>query len=157
MLRSACRRSNARARPSAEFLHARPRTGRRSRRHGAGVREVVVHLSSHALDLLVDGGRDLVLAGAAGALSLLRQDGERRLQTVGEIAGLGDGALNRLLAMIEQRVQVVHERLDLGGIGAVHPPLATGSQPVQTVCAGCPPMPGRLSPQPVPPPCRTRP
>jgi hypothetical protein len=49
----------------------------------------------------------------------MRQDGERSLQSVGEISGTRHRALDRLLAVIEQQVEVVDERLHFGGVGPV--------------------------------------
>ena len=93
--RSAWRRSSARASPSADSLIEQTRSRRRARRRGARVGEVIVDLPPHAIDLLLNRGGDLGLARSPRALGFMRQDGERRLQAVGEVAGLGDRAAAR--------------------------------------------------------------
>ena len=59
------------------------------------------------------------MTAGGGALGVLRQDGERRLQAVCEIAGLGDRAVGHLLALAQQRIEVVHQRLHLGRIASL--------------------------------------
>ena len=108
-----------RARPSADSATDAARAGRRARRGGARVREVVVDLPAHALDLLRDRRGELGLAGGRGALGLLRQHRERRLQAVREIAGLADRAADRCVAMLEQRVEIVDERLHFARIASL--------------------------------------
>ena len=107
--------------PSADGARPAARAGRRARRRGARVREVIVDLPPHALDLLRRARRaSSCVAGRRGALGLLRQHGERRLQAVREIAGLGDRAAARARSRcVEQRIQIVDERLHLGRIAAV--------------------------------------
>ena len=69
-------------------------------------------------------GRQFVMPRRLGALGLLRQHRERRLQPVREVARLRQRAGHRPLAMLEQGVEIVDERLHLGRIDAVDPPLA---------------------------------
>ena len=57
------------------------------------------------------------------AVRFVREHGQRRLQSVGQIAGLRDRATDRDLAVLEQRVQVVDERLDFGRVRPVELPL----------------------------------
>ena len=88
---------------------ARQRIGRRqhvtarrrvaARRRRARVREVIVDLAAHALDLLHDRGGQLGLPCRLRALGLLIQQRQRRLQAVREIAGLGQRARHALLAI----------------------------------------------------------
>ena len=62
------------------------------------MREVILDLPAHPLDLLVDGGRQVGVARGGGALRLLGQDGERRLQAVREIledSPASDAAIRR--------------------------------------------------------------
>jgi hypothetical protein len=66
-----------------------------------------------ARDLFADCGGEVVLPGRGGALGLLRQHGERRLQPVREITRFPEGAAHRAVAMFEQRVEIVDERLHL--------------------------------------------
>ena len=82
------------------------------------MREVIVDLPSHALDLLADACGELGLARARRPLGLLREHRQRRLQAVREVAGLGDRTADDLLAVVEQAVEVVDERLHFTGIGA---------------------------------------
>ena len=86
----------------------------------------------------VDRGGKLGLSGGRGARRFLRQNGERRLEAVREVAGLRDRAADRAFAVIEVGVQLVHQRLDLDGVGAGDPRLAAaadrrerGAQPVE--------------------------
>ena len=60
---------------------------------------MIVHLPPHAIHLLADRRGQLALAGALGALGFVREHGERRLQPVREIAGLGQRAAHAPLAM----------------------------------------------------------
>ncbi len=64
------------------------------------------------------------MARGRGALRLLREHRERRLEAVGEVAGLGLGARDRALALVEQRVQVAHERLHLARVVPLDPRVA---------------------------------
>jgi hypothetical protein len=84
------------------------------------VRQVVLDLPPHALDLLPDLGGELGMPGGCGTLRFLRQYGERRLQPVGEVRRFADGPLNLLIPVVEQRVQIVDERLHFGGISPFH-------------------------------------
>ena len=65
-----------------------------------------------------------MLPGRVGALRFVRQDRERRLEAVREVAGLGDRAPHRPFAMVEQRVEVVDERLDFARIAPLDSPIA---------------------------------
>ena len=105
-----------RARPAADSATEAARAGGRAGRGRARVGQVVLDLPPHPLDLLGHRRRELGLAGGRGAVRLVRQHRERRLEAVREIAGLGDRAAHRLLLVGEQRVQVGDERLDFGGI-----------------------------------------
>ncbi len=50
-----------------------------------------------------------------GALRLLGQHGQRRLEAMREVAGLGQRLPHPLVLVVEQRVEVVDERLHLAG------------------------------------------
>ena len=80
-------------------------------RRRAGVRQVVVDLPPHAFDLLMDRGGKLDLPGGGGALCLLIQECERRLQAVRKVAGLAERAPHALFAIAQQRIEVTDERL----------------------------------------------
>jgi hypothetical protein len=91
------------------------------------VREVIVDIPLHARDLLIDGVSNLDLPDGTRPRRLLGQDRQRRLQAVSEIAGLGNRTLDRLLAMAEQGVQIVDERLHFRRVHTFHPARATGT------------------------------
>ena len=94
---------------------------RRSRTGRPRVGEVIVDLAAHALHLAADDRGGLVVAGQGQPLGLLTQNRQRRLETVGKITGLGDRALDQLRSMVQERVEIVDEGLDLRRIGAVEP------------------------------------
>ena len=77
-----------RPRQSVRRLRDRaPGAGCGAGRRGAGVREVRVHLASHALDLLRStAAASSSLARGGGAVGFVRQHRERRLQAVREVA-----------------------------------------------------------------------
>ncbi len=81
-------------------------TGGRARRgtRGGGpcLRQVIVDLALHALDLCDERIGKVRLPGSTRALGFVEQHRERRLQTVGEVPRLGDGARHDLVAMLEQ-------------------------------------------------------
>jgi hypothetical protein len=54
------------------------------------------------------------------ALRFLRQDRQRGLEAVRQIARLGERAAYPLLAVVEQSIEVAHERLDLRRVFAFH-------------------------------------
>ena len=60
-------------------------------------------------------------SGRGVAARLVDDDAERRLQRVREVADLGAGALDDLLVGFEQGVELLLQRLDLGGQLAVEP------------------------------------
>jgi hypothetical protein len=82
------------------------------------VRQVVLDLAAHAVHLFDQRSREIVVAARCGTFGLLREDRERGLQPVGEVAGLGDGAAHRLVAVREQRVEIVDQRLQFARIVA---------------------------------------
>ena len=54
----------------------------------------------------------------------MRKDGERRLQAVRQVARLCDRTADGLLPLVEQRVEIVDERLHFGRIFALDAPIA---------------------------------
>jgi hypothetical protein len=101
-------------RPSIEsFTEARRRSSGRCR--GTRVRQVIVDVPAHACHLLIDGIGDLPLTGVSRGRSLVAEYRQRCLEAVREIARLGDGAVDRTLPMIEQRVEIVDERCTSAG------------------------------------------
>jgi len=82
------------------------------------VREVVVDLPPHALHLRRHRRGELQVARGGGAVGVARQHGQRRLEAVRQVAGLGQRALHARFALREQRVEIVHERLDFRWIEA---------------------------------------
>ena len=73
------------------------------------------------VDLLVDRGRQIVLASRFGAFDFLRQDGKRRLQPVREIACLRRCPRDPAFAIVEQPIQIVDERCHFVRILAFDP------------------------------------
>ena len=73
--------------------------------------KVVFDLAAHPFDLLRDRGRKHRLPFGPGALRLLVQQRQRRLQSMRQIAGLGQSARDALLAIDQQRVQLGNQRL----------------------------------------------
>ncbi len=99
-----------------------------ARAGGARLGQVVLDLAPHPLDLLFDRRRELGLPRLPRPLGLLREDGERRLEAVREIPRLRARSRHALLALGEQRVQVLDERLDLRRILAFDPGLPAVAQ-----------------------------
>ena len=61
--------------------------------------------------------------GLVGDVRFVREHRERRLQRVRQVAGLRDRAPHGLIAMLEQRVEIVDERLHLAGIPPLDAPI----------------------------------
>ena len=74
-------------------------------------REVIFDLPLHSLHLGLDDFGEFRLAAAAGPLGFVRDHRQRRLESMREIAGSGDGAANHAVVMVEQGIQIVDERL----------------------------------------------
>jgi hypothetical protein len=72
---------------------------------------MIVDLASHAINLLIDLCGKLLVSCRSHLLGLVRQYRQRCLQTMCEIAGLGDGTRNAPLTILEERIQVVDQRL----------------------------------------------
>jgi hypothetical protein len=77
------------------------------------VGQVVVDLSPHAFDLLGHGGGEIVMPLGIRHFRLARENRQRRFQAVREIAGLGDRPAYGSIAVFEEAIEVVDERLDL--------------------------------------------
>jgi hypothetical protein len=58
------------------------------------MRQMIVDVAPHAIDLLMDIRGNLFLARRSQLLGQVREHGQRRLQTLRKIAGLGRGACN---------------------------------------------------------------
>ena len=86
--------------------------------------QVMGHLIPHHIGLLQDlAGKGIYRAGG----SLVDDDGERRLDGVGEIADMGTRALDDLAVGVDQRVGLARQRRDLDGKLAFQPFGAAGS------------------------------
>ena len=70
----------------------------------------MVDLPLHPLDQLTERRRETVMARGAGLLRLLREHREGRLQPVREVSCRGEDSGDRTLTLVEQRIQVVHQR-----------------------------------------------
>ena len=71
----------------------------------ARLRQVPVDLATHPLDLLMYRGGEFRLTGSRGPLALLRQDGQRCLQSVREVAGSCHRPHHPPFALLEQRLR----------------------------------------------------
>jgi hypothetical protein len=93
------------------FPHAGAGLGRGAAADGAGAGEVVVDLAAHGGRLAADGVVKLGIAGGGG----VGDDGQRGLERMGEVAGVAARFLRLLLAVGEQLVDLLRQRLDLVG------------------------------------------
>ncbi len=69
------------------------------------------------IKLLAEGG--LIFRRQLG--HLVAHDAERRLEGVGQVAGVGAGPLQQLAIVVQQPVDVFHQRLDLQRIAQPEP------------------------------------
>ncbi len=83
--------------------------------HDAGARQLPLDEARHRLDLGFDDVGTRMLAVFAHGPCFRRDDGERRLEPVGEIAGPRSRAFDRLGLRIDERVQFLDERNDFIG------------------------------------------
>ena len=90
--------------------------------------EVIVDLAAHSIDLLRHRRSEIKLTGSFGAFCFICKDRKRRLQPVGQISGFRHSSSHCVLTLIEQRIQIIDERLDLCGVGTVNAPIATRVQ-----------------------------
>ena len=74
------------------------------------MRKVKIDLPLHSLDLLAN----------QRVVAFMRDHRERRLESVREIGRFRERAPHRFLAVVEQRVQLVHERLHFARIRPLH-------------------------------------
>ena len=89
------------------------------------MREVVFDVAAHALELFAERRRQLGLSCRLGALRFVREDRERGLQPVREVPRLRDRAPHGAIAVLEQRVQIVDQRLHLRRIRSVEAALGS--------------------------------
>jgi hypothetical protein len=97
------------------------------------VRKVVVHLALHAFYLHSNRSCDLRLARTVGKVGLLQQDGEGRFQRVRQIARFGLRPLHHSIALSQEGIEIVHERLHFRWEVAIHAPslaAMNGGQPM---------------------------
>ena len=86
----------------------------------------------HTLDLLPEGRGEIVVTGSGGAIGLLRQHRQRRLQAMREIAGRRARAPDHLLALVQQLIQIGDERLHfyrVAAFEAAFAPVAQAAKP----------------------------
>ena len=84
---------------------------------GAGAAQMVVDMVAHGVGL----ARDHLGQRAWMSLGLGQHDRKRRLQRVGQVADMGALALDHLLVVGDQGVQLRRQGLDLGRIVAIEP------------------------------------
>ena len=89
----------------------------------ARTRQMGVHLTTHAIHLRHDARRELRVSVARGALAIQREDGQRRLEAVRQIAGRQVRAGDHRVTLIEETIHVRRQRRDLGGIAPGQPSL----------------------------------
>ncbi len=93
------------------------------------MRQVIADLAPHALHLQADHCQAIRVARMT--LHLAGDHRQRRLETVRQIACARQRAAHRVFAMVEQRVQIVHEGLHFLGKGAREPVAAALANPRQ--------------------------
>jgi hypothetical protein len=94
-------------------------TWQRPGRGRPGLGQVVFRLAPHPIDLLFDDRREVLVPCGRHPPGFVREDGERRLETVREVAGLGDRPRDSGLAVFQQEIEIVDQRLNLARVGAV--------------------------------------
>jgi len=92
------------------------------------VRELVVDLPPHAAHLLMHGFGDVAGTGRRCPVGFVCDDRKWRLQTVRKVTGRGDGARDCPVALVEQRVEIVNQRLYLERVSAFQAMRAAGMQ-----------------------------
>ena len=95
------------------------RAGHGSGGGGSRLGKVVFGLAAHAVDLLLDRRRQVLMSCGRHAPGFVREDGERRLEAVREVAGLRDRPRDGGFAVLEQEIQIVDQRLNLARVNAV--------------------------------------
>ena len=92
-----------------------------------------VDVAPHALDLRGDRLCQFGVTTIGEALGVLGEDRQRRLQSVRQVAGPCGSTSHALVAVLQQFVEIPHERSNLGGIVAFqprHPAAANGREPL---------------------------
>ena len=115
--RSACSRPSARNSPSTAGANRRAQSGRGAGRDDAVLRQVVIDLSRHPRNLGTERRRECRVV-VRDAIGIPREQGQRRLQAMRHVCGALGGASHARVACLQQRVQIVHERLDLRRVRA---------------------------------------
>ena len=82
------------------------------------MRQVRFDLTPHALDLFPYAGRDLRVTGRGCAFRFMCEQGERCLEPMRQVAGARGGPRDCLFLVRQQQIELVDERLHLGGIRA---------------------------------------
>ena len=94
---------------------------------GACVHQMVVNLTAHPFYLLVDRGGSVGVAFGLYLVCFLRQDGQRRLQTVCQIVGFRQRPLHSFFALFKEQIKIVDQWLHFCRIGPFDPALMTGT------------------------------
>ena len=82
------------------------------------MRQVRFDLTPHTLDLFPYASRDLRVTGRGGTLRFVREQCERSLEPMRQIAGARRCPRDCLFLVRQQQIELVDERLHLGGIRA---------------------------------------
>ncbi len=121
-------------RPHQPLHRHQHRTSRASyvpRRRRPRLRQVIVHLPTHPLHLHANRRRTLTLPRRLQLFRLLRQHRQRRLQSMRQIARLRQRPPRNPLAMLQQRIEIVHQRLHFRRILPFDPLARAIPQPQQ--------------------------
>ena len=127
--RSRCRARRAGAAACAPGLGrfaitATVRARRGARRGGARLREVIVDLPPHPLDLLRERVGELRLPGGAARSASCASTASGVFRPCARSPALASARWTACVAMLEQRVEIVDERLHLRRIASLDPALA---------------------------------
>ncbi len=88
---------------------------------------MIIDVALDLVELLADGG--LILGRQLG--HLIAHDAQRRLEGMSQVAGVGAGPLQQLAVVVQQPVDVLHQRLDLQRIAQPEPFLMPLMHPAQ--------------------------
>ena len=113
--------------------HPRALSGLAERRRGAGTGQVPVNLPVGDLHLL---GHGLGQRARGGRGCRIAQHRQRRLEGVGQIAGLGAGTGQHGVVPFQHAVEILHQRLQFGGKTSVQPAAAAVAKRLQGTLQG---------------------
>ena len=101
---------------SAVFLTSAVEPGESRLATTLSARGLIIDMRLHPAALLENGCRTRGLTVLLQPVGFIRQDRERRLQSMRDVAGLRPGSLDQFVGRVEEGVQAVDERLDFSGM-----------------------------------------